>query len=267
MFGKNVSRPLAIKGHGLLQVHEVFNTIQGEGPWSGWPAVFIRLSGCNLRCFFCDTKWDDDNDALFSPREIVDKVIQAACEKGRQVSDRVVLTGGEPARQDCEGLLRELRRQGFITQIETAGTYYPTWLWLLDQIVISPKTKNVHPDFYKPAGYITTDDIYPDFIQWKYVVRAGEVSSVDGLPTTCTQVIDPTNLCSTTSDSDLKIISLMDQKHGAPARPHKEAKVWLSPCNEYDEEKNKANREAVAQSCMRFGYRAQVQLHNYLNLP
>ena len=58
-----------------LQVHEIFHTIQGEGPFSGRPAVFIRLSGCNLRCWFCDTEWDDDNDPFLSPDEIMKQII------------------------------------------------------------------------------------------------------------------------------------------------------------------------------------------------
>ena len=59
MFGNNPKLPFE-KGDGIyLKVHSIFETIQGEGPYSGYQAIFIRLSGCNLACEFCDTEFDE----------------------------------------------------------------------------------------------------------------------------------------------------------------------------------------------------------------
>lgn len=68
MFGQNT--PRRRESGGLLQVQDVFYTIQGEGPFAGRTAVFIRLTGCNLRCWFCDTVWGDDSDVYQEPAQI-----------------------------------------------------------------------------------------------------------------------------------------------------------------------------------------------------
>ena len=58
MFGTNPSRKQVLDDGQELWVQEVFYTLQGEGPFSGQPALFIRLAGCNLRCFWCDTEFE-----------------------------------------------------------------------------------------------------------------------------------------------------------------------------------------------------------------
>lgn len=253
MFGKNDIR--GVVNSPLLQVHKIFSTIQGEGPWSGYPAIFVRLSGCNLRCFFCDTQWGDESDPYMSVKAIVEEIekeYNRTKVEGAEIIKRVILTGGEPARQNCNELLIALGARDWQTQIETAGTYFPDWFGHLDQIVISPKTKHVHKDFYKDHNL---------YINWKYVIRAGEVSAIDGLPNSCTQVHNPDD-----PSISAKQLKVLDDKYGVPARPPKGVRTWVSPCNEHDEVKNAANRKAVAESCMKFGYRAMVQLHNYLEV-
>ena len=268
MFGKNKSRPIVV-GTDKLQVHKVFSTIQGEGPWSGYPAVFIRLSGCNLRCFFCDTKWDDDKDKLYSAEEVVSMVkVEHERTATNHSIKRVVLTGGEPARQDCAKLLDLLNNEGYLVQIETAGTYYPDWFFQLDCIVVSPKTAHVHKLFFH-------DSSNTELTHWKYVLRAGETSTVDGLPNACTQELDPSIIEGLVPDSAyskiprIKALTVLNDKFGSPARPvgFQGTNIWVSPCNEYDDYKNRANCLEVAESCMKFGYRAQVQLQNYLQVP
>jgi 7-carboxy-7-deazaguanine synthase len=257
MFGKNQVRGLETRTDGMLQVHEIFPTIQGEGPWSGYPAIFVRLSGCNLRCFFCDTKWDDKNDKWMSVRDMCRQIgIAGDFQNHKDFEKRVVLTGGEPARQDCGALIDQLTRLGYDVQIETAGTYWTEWLQDVT-VVISPKTKHVHNKFYERD---------PSFAHWKYVIRADDVDPKDGLPGKTTQLMDPDTPTSLLPDLG-KELQIIQEKYGVPARPPKGAKVWLSPCNEYDEEKNLRNRLMVGQLCMKHGYRAQVQLHMYLNLP
>ena len=249
MFGQNPVRPLALKDEPLT-VHSIFPTIQGEGPWSGFPAVFIRLSGCNLRCHFCDTEFE--SGTIMSNSDILKQVYAAYDTFGATlgVTRRIVLTGGEPARQDCTDLIKLLSYNHFAVQVETAGTYFPTWL-RATKTVISPKTRNVHKGFY--------DNVR--FSDWKYVLRAGDVSPVDGLPLSCTQVYNPDD-----TTVDTKELAILSEKHGAPARPPSWAAVWLSPMDEGDEVKNAANRRAVAESCMHFGYRAMLQIHKLMGL-
>ncbi len=76
----------------MIQLSEIFYSIQGEGLWTGTPAVFVRLAGCNLACDFCDTDYSTKFFAHVD--EIVALVREAACD-----CPMVVLTGGEPFAQ------------------------------------------------------------------------------------------------------------------------------------------------------------------------
>ncbi len=122
-----------------LLVSEVFYSIQGEGRYAGTPSVFIRTSGCNLRCGFCDTpytSWNLEGEEI-SLQNLLDNVARWDCE-------HVVITGGEPLIvQQVVDLTRELKaRRHFIT-IETAGTVdLPVDA---DLMSISPKLNNSVP--------------------------------------------------------------------------------------------------------------------------
>lgn len=117
MFGKNLKRP-PVKGEGdMLEVQEIFPTFQGEGPYTGWPAVFIRLGGCNLACRFCDTEFET-YQAL--PLDIILTQVEALAGKARLV----VITGGEPFRQPIAALCNALEARGYKIQIECNGTLY-----------------------------------------------------------------------------------------------------------------------------------------------
>ena len=132
MFGKNkILAPIMGDGQ-MLEVVQIFPTLQGEGIFVGVPAVFIRLGGCNLACSFCDTQFDDFTQMLLS--KIIEQVIELSAKK----YNLVVITGGEPFRQNIDPLCEELQKLGFIVQIETNGTLYrelPNEI----QIICSPK--------------------------------------------------------------------------------------------------------------------------------
>ena len=99
------------------RVNEVFYSLQGEGFYTGRPAVFVRMSGCNLRCAFCDTDFAQYKEMTSA------EIVAAACALVPQTAGMlVVLTGGEPALQVDEALTDSLHRAGFEVAIETNGT-------------------------------------------------------------------------------------------------------------------------------------------------
>ena len=123
MFGKNkILKPLSHDGSSLA-VQEIFATFQGEGPFVGYPAVFVRLGGCNLACDFCDTEFDSFSE--MSLEKVLEKVLELSKNNAnRIVRNLVVITGGEPFRQPIERLCEKLIASGFLVQIETNGTLF-----------------------------------------------------------------------------------------------------------------------------------------------
>jgi organic radical activating enzyme len=118
----------------LLQLAEIFYSVQGEGTWTGTPAVFVRLAGCNLSCSFCDTDYALKFFATVAG--IVDRVREegGACPT-------VILTGGEPlAQREAGALIDALRADGRRVHIESNGTLpteLPDDVWL----TVSPKER------------------------------------------------------------------------------------------------------------------------------
>ena len=124
----------APESSGTLRLTEIFYTLQGEGTWTGTPAVFVRLAGCNLACEFCDT--DYAIRALAGIDDIVARVeaIGGSCPM-------VVLTGGEPlAQRATPALIAALRGAGRRVHVESNGTIFtelPRDVWLC----VSPKER------------------------------------------------------------------------------------------------------------------------------
>ena len=109
-------------------INEIFYSIQGEGFHSGTPAIFIRFSGCNLKCPFCDTKHQDGKEMSIS--DIIEEI-------SVMKSKFVVLTGGEPTLQINEELIKELHANRYYVAVETNGT--KELLYGIDWITCSPK--------------------------------------------------------------------------------------------------------------------------------
>ena len=118
----------------MLQLSEIFYTLQGEGTWAGTPAVFVRLAGCNLACDFCDTDY-----ALKFVAPVAD-VVRRVRELGDDCP-MVVITGGEPlAQRETLALIDALRADGRRVHIESNGTIrvdLPADVWL----TVSPKER------------------------------------------------------------------------------------------------------------------------------
>ena len=129
-----------------MRIAELFHSIQGEGSLVGVPSFFIRTSGCNLRCAWCDTpyaSWQPEGAEL-SLGQILDEV-------KAHPAKHVVVTGGEPMiAPEIVPLTNRLRDLGLHITIETAGTvFHPV---ACDLMSISPKLKNPRPRAIGPNG-------------------------------------------------------------------------------------------------------------------
>jgi len=141
-----------------LKINEIFYSIQGEGPFVGYPAVFIRLSGCNENCSFCDT----EHEQFVSMDE--ETIVRLTMDLAPDGCHLVVITGGEPFLQDFTGLARLLLDEGFDIQVETNGSVTPSVATdVLRQmtIVCSPKSQPVDQWL---KHYVTA---------WKILVSSG----------------------------------------------------------------------------------------------
>lgn len=111
-----------------MKINEIFYSLQGEGFWTGTPATFVRFSGCNLRCSFCDTA--HQKGTHMTEKEIV-------AEVAKNPAKHVVITGGEPSLVLTESLVDRLHQAGKFVSVETNGTHpLPA---NVDWITISPK--------------------------------------------------------------------------------------------------------------------------------
>jgi organic radical activating enzyme len=98
----------------MKKINEIFYSLQGEGFYTGTAAIFIRFSGCNLKCDFCDTL--HESGEFLSDEEILQKISHFE-------SKHIVLTGGEPSLWIDEEFVGKLKSIGYYVQIETNGTH------------------------------------------------------------------------------------------------------------------------------------------------
>jgi 7-carboxy-7-deazaguanine synthase len=104
-----------------MVITEIFKSIQGEGTRAGLPCVFVRLTGCNLRCTWCDTAYAFHGGTKYSVQEVLQRVRAVAGEGAGRIP-LVEITGGEPLLQpETPALAEELLAQGLTVMIETSG--------------------------------------------------------------------------------------------------------------------------------------------------
>jgi 7-carboxy-7-deazaguanine synthase len=239
MFGKNPIRS-KVTDPDNLAIEDMFYTIQGEGPYSALPALFIRLSGCNLACHFCDTQFEANAEKAESLLDIMNRVLSFPAMQRKLV----VITGGEPLRQNITKLISALLATGtHMVQIETAGTLWQEGMEALVEsgkvtIVCSPKTPKINPKIEQYCRH------------WKYILINDGGSGWDGLPGVGTQVNN--------QQSFMPI-------YRSPGRP--DDVVWVSPCDQYDPDRNKRNLELAVRVAMTYGYRLNLQIHKIANVP
>ena len=254
MFGKNIKVKKEKSYNGTIKINEIFDTIQGEGPFTGIPAIFVRFSDCNLNCKVCDTSFETGEVLTITE---IEKRIYEHQPVEHTLRKLIVITGGEPFLQIGLGeLTARLNLNGFSVQIETAGTVvHEEQLEFFDEletqqfgtveelpaftIVCSPKTGKVNA---RLLPYIT---------HWKYIIEDNKVDLEDGLPNVSYETEKP-----------LKIFRPSNLKELAEA-----GKIYLNPVDVYDANRNADNMSEVVLSCLRFGYRVGIQLHKLIHMP
>ena len=172
-----------------MLIAEIFYSLQGEGELSGVPSVFIRTSGCNLRCAWCDTPY-----ASWNPEGQPCTLDEIVAEVERLPAEHVVLTGGEPMiAPSIRELAAELKMLGYHLTVETAATVAPEGI-ACDLASLSPKLLNsapdrvTHPEWHKrheaarwqPDVVCAWVDRYA--YQFKFVVAAPtDVEEIEGM--------------------------------------------------------------------------------------
>ena len=244
MHGKNSVASVAAPDH--YNITEIFHTIQGEGPFVGMPAVFVRFAGCNLRCFWCDT------DFGHKKQHTLTSLVEAISAQPN--AKLIVLTGGEPMLHNLAPLIAHPLFADRLFQIETAGTVNPYGMSfdLMHatnlHLVCSPKTIGINLQLVSLIK------------AWKYIIRAGEVDDRDGLPNRSTQAPKPSYL-------GLKQRIFRPFDLPVAVRPASATQIYVQPCDEgFDIEKTQQNLKAAVTVAMKYNYRLSLQTHKILGL-
>lgn len=221
----------------LYPVNEIFETIQGEGVYTGVPAIFVRLQGCPVGCPWCDTQhtWEQNPEHQVAAAAVVNKgaaaptwanfsaaELLATLKAQGYTAKHIVLTGGEPAMFDLIPLGEALEAAGYQLQIETSGTFAlqvtaQTW------VTVSPKID-------MPGGYLVRPDCMARANEIKHpIAMQKHVDALDALLKAC------------------------------PPKPT--AVISLQPISQ----KPRATELAI-ETAIKRNWRLSVQLHKYLNI-
>lgn len=138
-----------------LKITEIFYSLQGESNSSGWPTVFIRLTGCPLRCQYCDTAYAFTGGEWMEQSEVI-KTVQSYRVR------HITVTGGEPlAQKNCTALLTQLAELGYEVSLETSGAFS---LADVDSRIVkvmdikTPDSKESHRNDYNNLNYLDQKD-------------------------------------------------------------------------------------------------------------
>ena len=220
-----------------MLVAEIFYSIQGEGELTGVPSIFIRTSGCNLRCSWCDTKY-----ASWAPEGSEMTVEEIISETNKFRAEHVVLTGGEPmVAKGIHQLAGRLRENGKHITIETAATILPEGI-ACDLASLSPKLSNSTPDAEVANGWRDRHEkrrLQPGIIrEW---IRAYDYQ--------LKFVVQSTN--------DLEEIRDLLSQVGCEVKP---AKILLMP-EGTDTDTIRSRSGSLVDICKQYGYRYCNRLH------
>ena len=229
-------------------VNEVYSTIQGEGSFTGTPAVFLRLQGCAVGCGWCDTKpsWEQDEwnrvdtigQATVGEHQkwtyaSIDSILTAIQREAGPSITHVVVTGGEPFEQDIGQLINALQDEGFFVQIETSGTA-PIPADIISRMIVANGTSNpfitVSPKIGMPGNLVMIPEV---------VEAANEIK----MPVGKQRDID-------------KLKDLLDQ-----CDVPRETPVYLQPLSQ----SAKATDLCIDQA-MQNGWKVSIQVHKYIGV-
>jgi 7-carboxy-7-deazaguanine synthase len=218
------------------KINELFETIQGEGSFTGQPSIFIRLQGCPVGCSWCDTKhtWEIELTDEVSKEVMLSKSqetsqwanfsveqILALVDERNYTAKHIVLTGGEPCMEDLVPLCQAFEQLGYSTQVETSGTF---------EIKVSEKCwVTVSPKVNMRGGYPILNSA---------MIRANEIKH----PIATEQHVN-----------DLKELLADHQVKTTP--------IYLQPISQ----KPRATELAIA-TCIANNWRLSVQIHKYLGI-
>ncbi|RUO77257.1 7-carboxy-7-deazaguanine synthase QueE [Idiomarina seosinensis] len=219
------------------RINEIFETLQGEGTFTGVPSIFIRLQGCPVGCPWCDTQhtWETNAEDQVSIASMLSKdsassawaemtaedIVDTFRTQGYQAK-HVVITGGEPAMFDLLPMAEALEANGLQLQIETSGTF---------ELLVSERTwVTVSPKLDMPGGYL----VRPDCMS-----RANEIKH----PVAMQKHIDAL-------DALLARSQLRD-----------DVQICLQPISQ-----RPRATELAMKTCIARNWRLSVQLHKYLNI-
>jgi 7-carboxy-7-deazaguanine synthase len=221
-----------------MRISEIFYSLQGEGALTGVPSVFVRTSGCNLRCRWCDTPY-----ASWRPEGREWPVEEIVAEVQRTPARHVVLTGGEPMlAKALPELAQRLREENYHITIETAGTLAPNGI-ACDLASISPKLANATPSPEKAGeAWVTRHEQtrwQPEVlrawaadyqVQWKFVIA---------------------------TEADLAEARAMLEESGLQPQP---SQVLLMP-EGIESATLQSRYPLLIEACKQYGYRLSPRLH------
>jgi len=227
-----------------LPINELFYSLQGEGTLAGVPSVFVRTSGCNLRCWFCDsyhTSWEPSHAWL-----TVDEIV---AEIEGYDADHVVLTGGEPLmHEESVALLERLDDLGYHTTVETNGTIAVDAP--IDLASVSPKLASSTPTAERdPKG----GGEWAERHEQRRLDEAALATLVDRYPSQLKFVV-------TGPDDMAEIDDLIERLRERTATTIHDSDVLLMPEGQTREQLDET-REVVADLAMDYGYRYTPRLH------
>lgn len=252
-----------------LMVTSIFYTLQGEGPFAGLPAVFVRLSKCNLNCVFCDTYFDSGEWMNFTA--IMDGCLKSICEFHNcslRVAEDImkdvvlVITGGEPMLQDLLPEFIALVKKDFrAVQIESNGTSY---LDIPDDtcLVVSPKVNERSNQYMSCSDKIKARANY-----FKFIVSADAQSPYHIIPV---EFILTRRFRERTFVSPMNIYARPPAKIAGDGtleeRSTKDEVISFWEDGLLNREVNQRNHEYAARYALHHGLRLNLQMHLYASL-
>jgi organic radical activating enzyme len=265
--GQKFFREAAEARAGMLLVTSIFHTLQGEGPYAGMPAVFIRLAYCQLACAFCDTYFDSGD--WYEVEPLLDAAAGAVMP-GASAPPLLVITGGEPTLQ-AAGLRALVERAlgGYAhIQIESNGLI-PAELPAYVTVVVSPKAPGGHYNRLPDAALARADCL-------KFIISADPDSPYREVPDWAREWAArqgrPRALYVSPMAEYLRTPAETEAVYASRAAPSMAARSAAERISFWepgllDMDKCRRNHEYAAAYAMRHGYSLSIQMHLFASLP